>query len=236
MHAFQCFSVFITDALKSQTGNNVKLPPVPCCKQPFPLNLLKKLLAKKTNNSGNATQFIVELNNTMAIRYVGNKATSKISLANMTFISDVNATISGIRELCLKSGIPSTFCKLKKITQTQAQTFGNISEILKIANGSNTKQISKLKGMTEIIVPSNLSALKIPSSDVSVENTKNSNDQGTKHAQLYIVFITCFLYMRKRLLFCHQDTFALVVPSCRQVRNKMLSPCNKVDEANKLFQ
>ena len=141
----------------------------------------------------------------------------------MTFISDVNATISGIRELCLKSGIPSTFCKLKKITQTQAQTFGNISEILKIANGSNTKQISKLTGMTEIIVPSNLSALKIPSSDVSVENTKNSNDQGTR--QLYIVVITCFLCMRKRLLFCHQDTFALVVRSCRQAWNKMLSPC-----------
>ena len=32
---------------------------------------------------------------------------------------------------------------------------------------------------------------------------------------------------------CQQDVFALLVPSCRQVWNKLLSSCNKVDEANR---
>jgi hypothetical protein len=135
----------------------------------LPLSLFKKLLAKKTNNSDNATQFIVELNNTMAIRYVGDKATSKISLANMTLISDVNATISGIQELCQKAGIPSIFCKLKQISQTQSHTFGDISGISKIGNASDIKQNTKI---TE-------TSFKPLSSDTSLaENNKMNNNQG----------------------------------------------------------
>ena len=44
-----------------------------------------------------------------------------------------------------------------------------------------------------------------------------------------IVFIICSTA-------CQQDVFALLVPSCLLVWNKSLSSCNKVDEANKLFQ
>ena len=110
----------------------------------------------------------------MAIRYIGNKATSKISLANMTFISDVNATISGIKQLCLKSGIPSVYCKLQEITQTQSEKFGNISEMSGISNGSNTK----LTGLTEIIVPRNISEMKLSQSDLSVQNQRHSNNKG----------------------------------------------------------
>ena len=171
---------FIADALKSHAGNNIK-PPASCCKQPLPLKLLNKLLTKETNNSSNATQFIVELNNTMAIHYVGDKATSKISLANTTFISDVNATISGIQELCRKSGIPITFCKIQKITQAQSQTFGNISGIPRTPSGTNTKQIRKLSGFTEIVLPKNLSTLNPSLSDVPVGSDKISSDQGIMH-------------------------------------------------------
>lgn len=66
------------------------------------------------------------------------------------------------------------YCKLKEITQTQSQTFGNISEISGIANGSNTK----LTGLTEIVVPKNISDMKLSSSDLSVKNRKLVNDKG----------------------------------------------------------
>jgi hypothetical protein len=39
-------------------------------------------------------------------------------------------------------------------------------------------------------------------------------------------------YTRKNLPACQQDVFALLVPSCWQVWNKLLSSCNKVEEAN----
>ena len=159
--------------MAGHSANKIKTP-VPCCKRPSSLNFLKKFLKKESGNSTNATQFIVELNNTMAVHYVGDKATSKISLANMTFISDVNATISGIKELCLKSGIPSVYCKLKEITGTQSETFGNISEISGIANGSN----AKLTGLTEIVVPKNISDMEPSPSDLSVKNHKLSNNKG----------------------------------------------------------
>jgi hypothetical protein len=41
-------------------------------------------------------------------------------------------------------------------------------------------------------------------------------------------------YTRDYLTTCQQDVFALLVPSCWQVWNKLLSSCDKVDEANRL--
>jgi hypothetical protein len=42
------------------------------------------------------------------------------------------------------------------------------------------------------------------------------------------------VYTRTNLTACQQDVLALLVPSSWQVRNKLLSACNKVDEANRL--
>jgi hypothetical protein len=41
-------------------------------------------------------------------------------------------------------------------------------------------------------------------------------------------------YTRKNLTACQEYVFALLVPCCWQVWNKLLSSCNKVDEANRL--
>ena len=40
--------------------------------------------------------------------------------------------------------------------------------------------------------------------------------------------------MRKNFTACHLGVFALLVPSCWQVWNKLLSSCNEVDEANRV--
>jgi hypothetical protein len=44
-----------------------------------------------------------------------------------------------------------------------------------------------------------------------------------------------YRWLSKNLTACQQDVFALLVPSCWQVWNKLfISSCNKVDEANRL--
>ena len=44
----------------------------------------------------------------------------------------------------------------------------------------------------------------------------------------------CKFLVETMLAACQQDVFALLVPSCQQVWNKLLSSCIKVDEANRL--
>jgi hypothetical protein len=86
----------------------------------------------------------------------------------------------------------------------------------------------------------------MPSSLLQVVNSLfqtcyNNWEQAVRTQQLVNRFVTNCLadlflrvYTRKNLTACQQDVFALLVPNCGQVWNKLLSSCNKVDEANRL--
>lgn len=118
----------------------------PCCaNKTSPLRVLKPLPQKEISNlGGTPLPVIVELNNTMEFHFMRDKATSKTSLKNSTLIASVNTSISGIKELCLKAGVPRHLCKVRAIMQTKVQETGNDAGILEISNSSNQNQMMKL--------------------------------------------------------------------------------------------
>lgn len=70
-----------------------------------------------------------------------------------------------------------TYCRLKEITHTQSQTFGNFSGVLR--NASDNKQIPQMAATTGIAEPKNLPVVKPSRSDLlSLENEKIINDKG----------------------------------------------------------